>query len=301
MGSWGAGLYSGDFASDLRSTIRAVVRLPFEPDRLLDIVMSTEPTAALNPEDDDYSTFWLVVADRFARCGIKSDPALETALRIIDSGQDLETQRRLGQTASGLEKRRRVLSEVRDRIVNPATVDTRKTIRKPQPYVMGVGDVLAYPICGGDCRNPYATRPDQLKIYGPGGGQPWTQDAWAATIIVERGLTFGFFAWYRPLVVRAAYDARPTLAELTDAQWALQLPGTCSATHFRRIGFEIVGTVPVSHAKLETRYPTLQPGTSAAISDISIANRLKVWSVNRMRPISPALQERLVRVGDLIA
>ena len=35
MGRWGTGLYSGDFAMDLRSTIRAVARLPFSADRLV--------------------------------------------------------------------------------------------------------------------------------------------------------------------------------------------------------------------------------------------------------------------------
>ena len=38
MGVWGAGLYSGDFAMDLRSTIGAVARLPFDNDKLLDIL-----------------------------------------------------------------------------------------------------------------------------------------------------------------------------------------------------------------------------------------------------------------------
>jgi hypothetical protein len=35
MGAWGIGLYSSDFAMDLRGCVNAVVRLPFDPDRLL--------------------------------------------------------------------------------------------------------------------------------------------------------------------------------------------------------------------------------------------------------------------------
>ena len=36
MGVFGTGLYSGDFAMDLRSAIKAVSRLPFEPGRLVE-------------------------------------------------------------------------------------------------------------------------------------------------------------------------------------------------------------------------------------------------------------------------
>lgn len=39
MGVWGAGLYSGDFAMDLCSTIGAITRLPFDGDRLAVIVV----------------------------------------------------------------------------------------------------------------------------------------------------------------------------------------------------------------------------------------------------------------------
>ena len=75
MGVWNPGLYSGDFALDLRSAIRAIARLPEDGDRLLDILCGTEPAAANNPQDEDHTTFWLVAADQFARRGIVSDRA----------------------------------------------------------------------------------------------------------------------------------------------------------------------------------------------------------------------------------
>jgi hypothetical protein len=46
MGTWGVGLYAGDFAMDLRSTIGAVACLPFDSDRLVEILCESEPTAA---------------------------------------------------------------------------------------------------------------------------------------------------------------------------------------------------------------------------------------------------------------
>jgi hypothetical protein len=107
MGDRGTSLYSGDFARDLRGTIRAVVRLPYDADRLADIVSETEPDAARNPGDEDHTTFWLVLGDQFARYGLKSDRVIATALEIIDSGRDLALQWTLGQTDAGLENRRR--------------------------------------------------------------------------------------------------------------------------------------------------------------------------------------------------
>ena len=89
MGAWGTGLYSGDFAMDLRSTVVAVVRLPFDVDRLVEILCETEPEAAANPRDEDHTTFWLILADQFAKRGIVSDRARDKALEIIDAADDI--------------------------------------------------------------------------------------------------------------------------------------------------------------------------------------------------------------------
>lgn len=290
-------MYSGDFAMDLRSTIRAVARLPFEPDQLTQILCDAESSAALNSEDEDHTTFWLVVADQFARRGIASARARETALRIIDSGQDLEMQARLGQTATGLEKRRRILADVRDRVSGaPSQPKPRPTLRKPQPFLMEVGDALIYPTCGGACWNPYTSRPDQLKIYGPHGGEPWRQDGWGAMVIVERGRAFGFFTWYRPLVIRIGTTQKPDLETVRGGDWHLEQPGTCSPTHLRRMRIEKVGSFPIDVAKVQQLFPGLRPGTSAAAGDISIANRMKIWPEPQRRPM---LKGRDIRIVEL--
>jgi hypothetical protein len=83
MGVWGSGLYSGDFAGDLRAAIRAVSRLPFEADRLVEILSSIEPGAANNSDDNDHTTFWLVAADQFAKRGIACERVRDKALLWI--------------------------------------------------------------------------------------------------------------------------------------------------------------------------------------------------------------------------
>jgi|SRR5204863_5105630 len=87
---------------DLRATVGAVAKLPFDADRLVEIICETEPAVAANPDDEDYATFWLVVADQFARRGIVSTRARERALEIIDKGLDIAMQSRLDQSATAL-------------------------------------------------------------------------------------------------------------------------------------------------------------------------------------------------------
>src|SRR5262245_58234477 len=244
MGSWGSGLYSGDFALDLRSAIRAVLRLPFDADRLAALIEQTDTAAASNPEHEDHATFWLVLADQFARAGVSSARVTDVALGIIDSDQDLDTQRQLGLTAAGLRKRRQTLAELRQRILSPSN-RRRPTLRQPQPFLMAVGDAIIYPTCDGRPRNPYAARLDQLKTYGPKGSEPWSMDGWAALAIVQRGRAFDFLTWYRPLVVRAPFGRKPDLAALEDCDWRVGRAGTCSRVHFDRMGLEHAGAVAI--------------------------------------------------------
>ena len=146
MGVWTAGLYSGDFALDLRSAIRAVAQLPFDGDRLTEILAETEPAAASDPENEDHTTFWLIVADQFARRGIVCDRVRGAALTIIDSGSDLALLRKLGMNASNLTKRAKILKGVRERVATtPQKGAPRARLKNPQPLLMGLGDVVVYP------------------------------------------------------------------------------------------------------------------------------------------------------------
>ena len=42
MGAWGIGLYSGDFATDLKATISAVCRLPLDEEPLVEAICQSE-------------------------------------------------------------------------------------------------------------------------------------------------------------------------------------------------------------------------------------------------------------------
>ena len=278
MGVWGVALYSGDFAADLRSTIGAVSRLPFTIGRLVDIVCETEPAAANNLDDSDYTTFWLILADQFAKRGLQSDRVRDTALRIIDEGRDLQSLRALGMPERDLAKRARVLGELRARLLGPAVDKRREVLKRPQPFIMDVGDVIVYPTEGGDPFNPYYS-PRLIESIRAKHGRAVTfsPDGWSAAVIIARGKAFEFLAWYQTLTPLYALDTLPTLSSLeSHGPWRLMMPGTCSKPHFERMRLQKIAQVTLDIGAVTRALGSLRDGTRAAISDISIANQLAV-------------------------
>ena len=276
MGVWATGLYSGDFALDLRSTIAAVAKLPFDSDRLLEILCASERGAADRADDPDHTTFWLVVADQFAKRGIDSKRAKEKALEIIASGSDLKSLERLGMHSPDLRKREKILGLVRQRIMAPVgRQGEREVIKVPQPLLMQTGDVLVFPTFGGRCRNPYVVNRDKDRMGSA--CLPWQIDSWAAMVIIDSGRAFDFLAWYRPVVVARAMLEKPNMSTLKeDLTWRLTRAGTSTPSHFRRMGIEKIGSIAIDREKLKSCFGELPPGTSDAVGNISIANRMNV-------------------------
>ena len=290
MGVFGTGIYSGDFAMDLRSAISAALRLPYDAEELVEIIRQVEPTAADNATDEDHTTFWLVLADQFAKRGIAASQPRERALDIIDRGLDLEMLKQLGMSERDLRKRKAVLEELRGRLMLPVVEKARVTLKKPQPYLMEVGDVMIYPTAKGENINPYYSARAWEKLQSS--ERPWVQDGWGAMTILQCGRAFDFLAWYRPLVMVDSTPVRPGLDALCGTVlWRLDIPGTCSASHFEKMKLEKSGSVTISPAKVQQHFGELRPGKSAAIGDISIANRMsagpsfhKVWLLKTGEP-----------------
>ena len=212
MGAWGSGLYSSDFALDMRGAVKAVARLPFPPDRLLEYLCAAEPSSANDPKDADHTIFWLTVADQFAKRGIDCADARDRALAIITNGADLTAMAALGMDDKSLVKRRAMLKELRGRIAAPIDIAKPRTVLKaPQKLLLGVGEVLVYPVCKGAPTNPYAIGKNWAWV------KAWQQDGWGAFVVVERGHAFDFLAWYRPLVIAEPLSDEPTLVELGPA------------------------------------------------------------------------------------
>jgi hypothetical protein len=285
MGTWGAGLYSGDFAADLRAAVSAVARLPFDGDRLVEILSDVEPEASRNAADEDHTTFWLVVADQFARRGIVSPHARARAVAIIDSGADEQSLAVRGMPATGLAKRRALLEELRARIDGASAKARAGVLKKPQPFLMEIGDVFTYPTSNGRCINSYY--PSKSRIPG------WAENGWGAAVLVDQGRAFDFLTWYRLVALKTSLIQRPTLDRLADAdtEWVLRRPGTCSRVHFTRLELGHLGRIRIDPARLLEAAGALRPGVYQAIHDISIANELGTFptSGDPKRPLSQKL------------
>ena len=272
MGAWGIGLYSSDFAQDLRGTVKAVSRLPYAPERLLELLCATEPSAANDPKDADHTVFWLTVADQFAKRGIDCIRARDRALAIISGGDDLAAMAALGMDEKSLTKRRAMLEELRRRIASPVeAAKPRAVLKAPQKLLLAAGEVVIYPTCKGAPINPYAVGKEYAFV------KAWKQDGWGAFVVLERGLAFEFLAWYRAAVITDSVSIEPTLAELREPRmWLLRNPGTVSARHYANMQLKSLGCISIDPDKLAHIFPMRMSATSCAVNDISLANSMSV-------------------------
>jgi hypothetical protein len=84
---------------------------------------------------------------------------------------------------------------------------------------------------------------------------------------------------------------KPTIETLRGpVLWRLDTPGTCSPLHFKRMELEKMGSVPLDLDKVRNTFPGLRPGVSAAVSDISIANRLNTAPYSETSVVKPGPQ-----------
>lgn len=274
MGSWGPGFYSNDTALDLRSTIAAIVKLPFETQRLVEIAVEAFPDAAKNEVNEDYTTFWLVLADQFHKRGIDNPDLFDKSIDIIDSGLDLRMQETLGLAAPDLKKREKNLLKLRETLCQPIVEKPRKTLQKPQPLIMEAGDVIVFPVSeDGKSINPYFTEIEwQQEI--------WKQADWGAAVVLACGHAFEYLAYYCPLVQMRLLNMEemPTLEKLQEpVGWQLCQAGTFSKTHFRRCQIDMIANIKFDLQKIQNRFPDISDGTYAAANDISISNVLSVY------------------------
>ena len=265
MGAWGPGLYSDDFALDLRATLSAVGRLPVDGPEIVRLLCDLEP-ASLSPDDEDYSTFWLVVADQLQKRGVASE-AQARALRIIDDDSNLKVLEALGMSTVDLRKRRRTLQKLRETLSASPPEKLRRTLKKPQAFLMERGQVYIYPVDSrGNCINPYftdATRPD------------FTPAGWGAFQVVGTGHALGYLAWYELARTRKVARRKPRLkkaaASIDSKRRGI---GTLTRLHASRMQIELLGSVEPATGAEPTEAATIR----ATASDVSIANLLSLWA-----------------------
>ncbi|MGG5819297.1 hypothetical protein [Falsiroseomonas sp. HW251] len=274
MGVWGAGLHAGDVARDLKGLIAAVARLPLGADDLLGLLVERYRATAEDPDDEDHTVFWLVVADGLGRLGIDCPMARERALAIIDSGRDLAMCEAIEMDKATLRKRAAMLAALRETLARgPAPGAKRRVLTAPQPFIMEMGEAFAFPTCRGQGINAHFPSPEADPTWRD-------QDGWGAGLVCERGHAFGHLAWYRLCVLGRVFADEPTLDDVRGGFFGCGLSaGTCTKRQFERMRLKRIGTLPVRAGAILDLVPELltevRSGEEAAILDVCITSNLR--------------------------
>lgn len=157
MGTWGAGLFCDDVACDIRTQFRELLRegqtIPQATRRILEEWQEAVEDA------DDGPVIWLALASlQWDRGGLQSS-VKQKAIRIIDSGIDLDRWRssgdagKVGQRKAVLRKLRQKLESTQPERKQPAPRPAAKSSsqkKKAVGFEWRVGDVIAYRLRSGD-------------------------------------------------------------------------------------------------------------------------------------------------------
>jgi hypothetical protein len=214
MGSWAVTLYGSDTARDLRDDLKRIVRAPLDGEEIRAWALDKYPSLG-SPAAPEHTDLCLVLADQYWTYGIKHAEVFRTASEIIAGGDDLAVKRELGLGEADLARRARVLSQLAAKWARPNPRPTVRRVRaKPEPFVLEVGDCLAYPTSDGRPRNPYVTAKREAEYYG---AYPWRQDGWGAAIVLSRSHHHIVFARYVVAWLALPTDERPTLEAVVKA------------------------------------------------------------------------------------
>lgn len=88
MGTWGPGIFSDDFACDVREQFRELIGDGLSAEEATEKLMTQFKIAAADPETS--TVFWLALAATQWNCGRLLDSVKQRAISIIDSGENLQ-------------------------------------------------------------------------------------------------------------------------------------------------------------------------------------------------------------------
>ena len=299
MGTWGPGLYANDTACDLKPAITAVARLPYDADALVALFVDRDRGVAETPDDPDYPTFWLVLADQLHRKGIDAPEVFQRACEIIDSGADAHAMVAQGLGPRDSKARAEGLGKLRARLAQPVAANARKTLKKPQKLLMHAGDVMVAPVRDGGTRDPTQLRVDRYCVRNPyRKSEDFAPVGWIAFVVLAHAHVFGYLAVYCVMGLRGLEplaDKPDPGSLMAQGPWGIKAPATCSRSHFRRMGLESVGSLSLDPTRIEAQAaPMLAQMEHFAIADVSLSNRLM------LDPFLDRPKGRITALSDLI-
>jgi hypothetical protein len=268
MGTWGSGLYSNDAAADLKSAITTVLRLPLRPDELVAALREQEP-ALDDPGSEDYTACWFAVADRFHRYGIDHPATTALVRKLIEDRTDLKLNAQLGMSAKDLQRREKVLDDLAARLSRPDPKPvSRAGLKNPKKFILDIGDIVMLPMMGARSANSY------FKAW-TAEHPPFEPDRIGVAVVLDRGHTFGYLAWYTIAMLDESWTDEPAIAQCLAAPLRPADSGTLSPTHFKRMALRKIGAVPLNSA-VDALRPPRRRSDYTAISDIGLTNVLNL-------------------------
>jgi hypothetical protein len=244
MGAWGEGLYDDDEACDVRDTISLLSKMPRDGDAILELVLEQfERDVDLN--DDGCPTFWMVVADQFAKRGIECERAKRLGLAAIETGADLADLAAREMEPQGLKGRKKVHEKLRERIANPKPTGSRRVPKSPPKCVVATGEIYSFPTMNGTGLNAW------FASWEEAGFEP---NGWGSLIILEVGRVFDWFPWaaYTPLVTDPSkepdFDAALGAKTLFSDGLAYFAP---KKSHMKKMGMNLLGSIEISTPAVE--------------------------------------------------
>ena len=129
MGTWGVGLFSDDLAADLRRDFRDLIGEGLSATAAMDRLL-TEYVSSLQDTEEE-PVFWLALANAQWKLGRPEERTLQNALRVIDSGRDLQRW----DDPRDRKRRQAILSKLRGQLLSPPP----QAKRVPRP-VRGAND-----------------------------------------------------------------------------------------------------------------------------------------------------------------
>jgi hypothetical protein len=296
MGAWGVTLYASDTALDVRNELATWSRVPGTTDELV-AAMTRGAHGRRDEADDDYSDFWLALADCLHKYGIEHAETFERARNLIVSGADLDSKRALGMSSGDVIRRRAVLETLLTTWSRPAPKPRkRRLMSRPEPHAFPVGSILVYPTDDGEPKN-FA---DVRNLFG------WAPDGWASAVVLAQGHERGYFAWECLGRIGVHGAAKPTLAACLDSgienQPWWQAPtgrGTLAVDinaltplNATRMQFESIGRVELDDTKVVRLHPPIgEPKRVPFVTFQSLlawrSKRSRLSLISKPRPVVP--------------
>lgn len=286
MGAWGGKLYDCDTANDLRDAFKTWVRLPYDGGELVDFAKK-QYAEFDDPESEDHTIVWLVLADLFHKYGVGHAETFKTATHLIDSGADDRMMRALEMEEADLKRRAVELDALKTKWAtpNPKPVN-RRLLKKPEPHNVESGQIWIYPTEDGNPPNTFFSQADIDKEFKP--------DGWNAFAVGQVAHHLGYFS--NAYVMRLHIDSRkkPDLdtcrrAPISGVRYFMMDKAdplahvvawrSISKSALKKMGAELVGQVDLSWDKIRAHLNATgpehqEPGTGHISGILSVYQRM---------------------------